>query len=543
MCPILRKVECPRFVVALLVGLTPLTVSAQNARPFEGWKDTGTVRTTKMRCQDLRSLTSYDFSIDTSTLVAAQGERPEHCHIVGQVAPEVRFHVSLPTKWNGRLYMFGNGGYAGESLDAQGRAGFRDRALAAGFAVTNTNTGHDAAREPLASFATNPQKLIDYAYRAVHVTAMTAKEIARSYYGTAASRSYFDGCSTGGRQGLISAQRFPHDFDGIIVGAPVLDFTGTMMHYALMQQAMRNAPALANKFELLAARYYGKCDKVDGIADGIVDDPRRCPFDPATDVPLCTAVNATANDCLTEAEMAAMKAVYSPVVVNGATVFPGFTPGAEALMPSASGPTAGWHGWIATKPGLPPSLGERFVETFFKYMVTPGREQDYKAFDPAKDVAQLRQIGALLNATDPDLSAFHARGGKILLYHGWAEPALSPLMSIKYFEDVQKTMGAKTDDVLRMFMMPGVFHCGGGPGPDAFDRMTPLVDWVERGVAPSRIVVSKLEGNAVKRTRALCPYPQVAKYKGAGSTDDAASFECTSESPSSSSRPRGPSRR
>jgi hypothetical protein len=518
----------PLLTAGLGAALLAADLSAQMPVPFGRWTDTGTVRTTKMRCQDVRSLTTYDFAIDSATLVPAQENRPDVCHVVGQIAPEVRFHVSLPTKWNGRLYMFGNGGYAGEPMDAPGRAAMRDRALAAGFAVTSTNTGHDSAREPLASFATNPQKLIDYAYRAVHVTAMTAKEIARSYYGTAVNRSYFDGCSTGGRQGLTSAQRFPADFDGIIVGAPILDYTGTMTHLALIQQAMRNAPGLANKFELLASRYYGKCDEADGIADGIVDDPRRCPFDPATDVPACTAANAAANDCLTDGEIAALKVLYGGVVVNGTTVFPGFTPGAEALMPSASGPTAGWQGWMATRPGAPPPLLERFVETFFKYMVTPGREQDFKTFDPARDAAQLRAIATLLDATDADLSAFRSRGGKILMYHGWAEPALTPLMSIKYVEQVQKTMGAQTDDFLRLFMMPGVFHCGGGPGPDSFDRVTPLVDWVERGTAPSRIVVSKLEGTAVKRTRPLCPYPQVAAYTGTGSTDDAVNFECRS---------------
>lgn len=509
----------------LILILAASGASAQTQRQFEGWKETATLRSAKLPCAGLRALTNYDFSIDSATIVAARKEGPEFCQVRGQILPEVRFDVSLPARWNGRLYMYGNGGYAGESLEAPQRAGTRDRALSAGFAVAATNTGHDAAREPLASFATNPQKLIDYAYRAVHVTAMTAKEIAHTYYGAPVNRAYFDGCSTGGRQGLISAQRFPGDFDGIIVGAPVLDFTGTMTHYALVQQAVRNAPGLVTKFGLLASRYYGKCDKADGVEDGIVDDPRRCEFNPETDVPSCAA-DAANDQCLTASEAAVLRILYNPVIVNGESVFPGFTPGAEIAMPSAGGPTPGWYGWLTTKPGAPPSLGERFVETFFKYMVTPGRELDWKAFDPAKDLAQMRTIGTLLNATDPDLSAFRARGGKILMYHGWAEPALTPLMSIKYFDAVQKTMRGQTDDFLRLFMLPGVFHCGGGPGPDAFDRVTPLVDWVERAVAPNRIIVSKVEGNVIKRTRPVCPYPQVAIYKGSGSIDDAASFEC-----------------
>lgn len=510
--------------VTLILIATTAGLSAQTQRQFDGWKETATLRAATSPCAGLRALTNYDFSIDAAAVVPARQEGPEFCHVQGQILPEVRFEVSLPARWNGRLYMFGNGGFAGENLSGPGPSRTRDRALSAGFAVARTNTGHDAAREPLASFATNPQKLIDYAYRAVHVTAMTAKEIARAYYGTAVNRSYFDGCSTGGRQGLISAQRFPADFDGIVVGAPVLDFTGTMMHYALVQQAMRNAPGLVTKFGLLASRYYGKCDKADGVEDGIVDDPRRCAFDPAADVPACAA--APGDDCLTDSEVTVLKTLYGPVVVNGATIFPGFTPGAEAAMPSGGGPTPGWYGWLATKPGAPPPLGERFVETFFKYMVTPGREQDWKAFDPARDRAQLRTIGTLLDATDPDLTAFRARGGKILMYHGWAEPALTPLMSLDYFDRVNRTMGASTNDFFRLFMLPGVFHCGGGPGPDAIDAMTPLVDWVERGVAPSRLIAVKREGDAVRRTRPVCPHPQVAIYKGSGSIDDAANFEC-----------------
>ncbi len=511
--------------VAFVVVLAASAAVAQTPRQFEGWKDTAPPRAAKMPCAGLRALTNYDFSIDSATLVPERKEGPEFCHVQGQILPEVRFEVSLPARWNGRLYMLGNGGFAGENLAAPGRGRLRDRALSAGFAVAATNTGHDAAREPGASFATSPQKLIDYAYRAVHVTAMTAKDVARAYYGAPVNRAYFDGCSTGGRQGLISAQRFPADFDGIVVGAPVLDFTGTMMHYALVQQAVRNAPGLATKFGVIASRYYGKCDKVDGVEDGIVDDPRRCEFNPATDVPSCSA-DAASDQCLTESEVAVLRILYNPVVVNGERVFSGFTPGAEFAMPSAGGPTPGWYGWLTTKPGAPPPLGERFVETFFKYMVTPGRELDWKAFDPARDIAQLRTIGTLLNATDPDLTAFRARGGKILMYHGWAEPALTPLMSLDYFDRLNKTMGASTADFFRLFMLPGVFHCGGGPGPDAIDAMTPLVDWVERGIAPTRLVAVKREGDAVKRSRPACPHPQVAVYKGSGSIDDAANFEC-----------------
>lgn len=507
------------LAVAALLALAASPALAQPGQ-FEQWEETATIRGPKTACRDLRALTAYTFSIDAATVVAAQGSAPESCRVAGQILPEVRFEVSLPAKWNGRLYMFGNGGYAGESLPS--RRGVREQALAAGFVVAQTDTGHDASREPLGSFAVNPQKLIDYAYRAVHVTAMTAKEIAREYYGAAVQRAYFQGCSTGGRQGLIAAQRFPADFDGIVVGAPVLDFTGTMLHYAQMNRALLHAPDLLQKVGLLASSVYSKCDALDGLEDGLIDDPRECAFDPATDVPACR-VDAAGKDCFTPAEVSALQAIYGPVVVNGVTVYPGLPVGAEVAVPSQGGTVSGWQGWIVSP--KPPTLVERFMETFFKYLVTPGREIDWRAFDPARDLGQLQRIGTLLNATDPDLRAFRARGGKILMYFGWAEPALNPVRGVQYFEDVQKTTGPSAD-FFRLFMLPGVFHCGGGPGPDTFDAITRLVNWVERGVAPDRPVATKRESGQVTRTRPLCPYPQIAKYTGSGSVDDAANFVC-----------------
>ena len=512
-----------RILFAIMAALfLPSPLAAQVDAQFEAWTAPADYRTPKASCRELRALTDYTLSIDAAVLVAARDAAPEFCQVTGLILPEVGFEVSLPARWNGRLYMFGNGGYAGENLAAPGRVRLRDRALAAGFAVAQTNTGHDAAREPLASFAVDPQKLADYAYRAVHVTAQTAKHVARTYYGTGVERSYFQGCSTGGRQGLIAAQRFPADFDGIVVGAPVLDFTGTMVHYAQMHQALRHAPGLLEKVGEVAARIYSKCDAVDGLADGLIEDPRRCRFDAATEVPACRA-DAPGAGCLTPEEARALQAVYSPVVVNGATVYPGLPVGAEVASASPGGNVSGWQGWIVSP--KPPTLTERFAETFFKYMVAPGREIDWRTFDPAKDLGQLQRIGTLLNATDPDLRPFRARGGRILMYFGWAEPALNPVRGVQYFEEVQKATGP-SGDFFRLFMLPGVFHCGGGPGPDAVDMIAPLVRWVEGGVAPDRLVARKREGEKVVRTRPLCPYPQVARYTGKGSIDDATNFDC-----------------
>jgi feruloyl esterase len=492
---------------------------AQTPGQFEDWTIASTLQAPKMACRDLHALTGYDFSIDAATLVPARNGVPEFCLVQGQILPEIRFEVSLPVSWNRRLYMFGNGGLAGESFSVPVRIQRRDAALTKGFAVTATNTGHDAAREPGASFAQSPQKLIDFAYRAVHVTAVTAKSIARSYYDAAPTRSYFNGCSEGGRQGFVEAQRFPDDFDGLALGAAVIDFTGNFLdgrHRAIAAEALTR-----EKVKLAADAVYAKCDAVDGLKDGLIDDPRRCQFNPATDVPRCSAGGGV--NCLTDADVKAFEAIYRGVVMaSGAVVHPG--------LPVAAEP--GWEGWqIPAANGQPPSK-RQFSQSFFKYMMTPGTEVDWRSFDVDRDIDKVKNIGALLNAVDPDLRRFRARSGRIIQAWGFAEPALNPLTGINYYESVRTTMGAAaTDDFFKLYMVPGMFHCGGGPGPDEADLMTALVNWVERGIAPTQIVARKRVNGTVVRTRPLCPYPMVARYKGSGSIDDAANFACTNPGP------------
>jgi hypothetical protein len=527
----MRKLR--QFTVAVAIALTPAILDAQSGTGmFQNWKDATKPRAPKNACTHLRSLTNYDFSIDNATLVPRQADVPEFCLVQGQIAPEVRFEIGLPKDWNGRLYMFGNGGFAGEPLAAQGRVATRNRAIARGFATAQTNTGHEASREPLATFAANPQKLIDYAYRAVHVTAVTAKTLARAYYDAPASKSYFVGCSTGGRQGLISAQRFPDDFDGIVVGAPVLDFTGTMIHFAAIHRALGATPISAERVKVIAEKVYAKCDAADGLTDGLIDDPRRCQFDPAKDVPQC-ASSTDSGACLTAEQAKAVQVVYGDVMSKGARVFPGLPVGAEAFVPSPTGPRSGWTRWILSDGQ--PTIAQQFAESFFKEMVTPGTPIDWRQFDPERDMDRMTTIKTLLNATDPDLTRFRTQGGKILMYFGWADPALNPLMGINYYEQMRQTMGAGTGEFFRLFMMPGVLHCGGGVGPSLIDPITPLVEWVERGVAPDRLVASQQEGGKTIRTRPLCVYPMVAKYNGSGSKDDAASFTCAPQAAAGSS--------
>src|SRR6185295_18533723 len=411
-----------------------------------------------------------------------------------------------------RLYMFGNGGYAGEPLDAPGRVAVARTALARGFAVAQTNTGHDAVSEPLGTFAASPQKFVDYAYRGVHVTVLTAKRILQAYYDGPPRHSYFDGCSTGGRQGLISAQRFPEDFDGIVVGAPVLNFSGTMIGYATNQRAFAAAPISREKLKLLGDAVYAKCDAADGLSDGLIDDPRRCTFRASTDVPRC-ASDVDGPACFTAAQIRTLETVYGGTTRRGDEVFPGWPVGAEIATPGPNGVAASaWIPWFVAAPDARP-IQASFGETFFKNMAfgRPVPEYDWSTFKIESDLDKLQTARAALDATDPDLSRFKARGGKIVSYFGWADPALNPMMGVQYYETVTQKLGPSTSDFYRLFMVPGMFHCGGGVGTSTFDAFTPLVEWVEKGATPQTIVGSRMVDGKAVRTRPLCPYPQIAK--------------------------------
>ena len=527
-----RQDDLSRFVFRVLLLAAAFTLGsparAQNGSQFKEWKPSlnqGAAMKPKLDCNSLVGLTGYEFSIETATLIPASGDVPEFCHVTGQILPEVRFEVSLPTSWNSRLYMFGNGGYAGEPLSAPQRINTRNTALRRGFSVAQTNTGHDAAIEPLGSFAISRQKLLDYAWRAVHVTAETSKRLVRAYYGNLPGRSYFDGCSTGGRQGLMSAQRFPDDFDGIVVGAPVLDLSGTNTNSASNARALDAAPIPLEKLKIVAERVYAKCDRMDGLADGLIDDPRRCEFDPGKELPICPG-DVDGRDCFTAAQIRTLEAIYRGAESGGKRIFFGQPVGAEIEMPAGNEMRSGWNGWIIAPGGR--SLATMFSETFFRYMAfdKPNPNYELKSFNLDSEVGRLQPISRILDAKNPDLSRFRSRGGKIIMYFGWADPALNPLMGIDYYEKVRDLAGQSTTDFFRLFMVPGMAHCRGGVGTDEFDAFTALVEWAEKGVTPNQLAASQSRAGKVVRTRPLCPYPQVAKYNGTGNPDDAASFAC-----------------
>lgn len=478
-------------------------------------------------CDSLASFTGDGIVSIQARMVAATADTPQHCRVTGVIAPEVAFEVNLPDRWNRRFYMTGNGGLAGDPVDTPNN-GERTAALSNGFVHARTNTGHDARKEPSGSFVlSNPQKAIDYAYRAVHVTADTAKKIANDYYGRSITFSYWNSCSNGGRQGLLEAQRYPGDFDGIVAVAPWVDQTGFSIGATWNQKALSAAPVTPATMALVAEKVMDKCDAVDGLKDGLIDDPRACRFDAARDVPACGA-GTDGTDCLTAAQAAAINKVYSGPVSNGKPLIAGFMPGSEAVTTAPNGATnSGWVGAIVpAQPGAKPA-DFNLAEGVLRYLILDPPQPNYDAmtFDYDRDTALVSRWGRQADAKQADLSAFRQSGGKLIITYGWADQILQPTMGVNYYEQVVSS-NPNAKEFARLFMMPGVAHCGGGVGPDRNDAVTAVIDWVEKGKAPDMLLASKVTNGTVVRTRPLCPYPQVARYNGQGSIDDAANFSC-----------------
>jgi feruloyl esterase len=391
--------------------------------------------------------------------------------------------------------------------------------LARGYATASTDTGHEGTNGD-ASFALgHPEKVIDFGYRAVHEMTVKATAIVASYYGSSPKRSYWNGCSTGGRQGLKEAQRFPSDFDGIVAGAPANNFTHLQAQFVWVAQAMHKDDASyipPSKYSIIHDAALQACDARDGVKDGVLEDPTRCAFDPQ--VLECHGADGA---CLTAAQVKAARSVYSPAT-NPRTkqqIYPGLVPGSEL----------GWAAQAGPQLAGPPS-------GHFKYVVFKDPNWDYRTFNFDSDMALADEIdNGTLSATDPDLNAFFAHGGKLLQYHGWSDNQLSPLNSVNYYRSVLEAMGGESHvkDSYRLFMIPGMPHCReddriprGGNGLNNFDSISILEQWVEHGEAPDRIIASRTVDGKIERTRPLCPYPLVATYKGRGSSDDFASFSC-----------------
>jgi feruloyl esterase len=476
-------------------------------------------------CENLTRLSLPGVTISSATSVAAGKftppsqnspvDVPAFCRVAAVIWPEVKFEIWMPAGWNRKLLAVGNGGLAGS-------INFRQMIdpLQRGYATSSTDTGHESRNNDASWAQGHMQKVLDFAYRSIHVMAEADKAIIDAFYGSRPAHAYFSGCSQGGQEALMSVQRYPQDFDGVIAGDPANFWTHNQIsHLWTVLATEGNQYIPASKIAALADAVNTACDQLDGIRDGILNDPRRCHFDPST--LLCHGNDAPT--CLTAPQVEAVKKLYEG---PGEQIYPGLLPGGE------TGP-GGWGNWITgAKPGA--SGHANLGLPFFKYIVFENPDWDVQSFKfetaPGfdNDVQFLDdKLAAIFNATSPDLHAFQQNGGKLIQYHGWSDPDITPLNSIHYYESVQAATPG-TSEFYRLYLVPGMQHCGGGPGPTQFDTISALEQWVEKGVAPDKIVASHITGNgAVDRTRPLCPYPQEAEWKGTGSTDLAENFACS----------------
>jgi Tannase and feruloyl esterase len=496
-------------------------------------------------CDSLAGLKLADTTITSAATVAAGAftlpvslpsfkKLPAFCRVQGVIQPSsdshIEFEVWMPSSgWNGKFHGEGNGGFAG-SIDYSALAA----SVLSGYASSSTDTGHRGGATDASWALGHPEKIVDFGYRAIHETAEKSKAVVRAFYGDSARHSYFSSCSNGGRQALMEAQRYPADYDGIIAGAPAASFTRIVASFTWDLQALETDPASyipTNKYPAIEAAAVAACDARDGVKDGVIDDPTKCGFKPAT--LLCNGPESAA--CLTQPQITALEKIYAgPRNSQGQQLYPGFMPGGE------SGAGMGWAAWIS---GAAPhkSLQYAFATQGGANLIYQNAAWDFRAYNLDHDVKVADDtMGQRLNAVDPNLKALKDRGGKLILYHGWSDPALAPMATVNYYQSVVAKMGQKdTADFVRLYMVPGMQHCSFGPGPDSFGALPggPQADtehsmsvalerWVEKGPAPAQIVASKYAAERVVRSRPLCPYPQIARYSGSGSTDDAANFSC-----------------
>jgi tannase/feruloyl esterase len=492
-----------RFLVAGATAL--LTVAAVSGRSLEAAASCG-------------GLASLALPGATITLVREVGAAAEpfkaprsFCRVAATLKPssdsDIAIELWMPTaNWNGKLLAVGNGAFNGTIA-----YGAMAAALGRGYAAASTDTGHVGGS---ASFALgHPEKVIDFGWRAVHEMTVISKRIIAEYYGAGPRLSYWSGCSAGGRQGMKEAQRFPADFDGIVAGAPGLDWTGRAAKAVSVAQALQKDEAARlspAKTTMVHAAVLAACDALDGVKDGVIDDPKRCAFDPVA--LQCTGADEAT--CLTAAQVRTVRMLYSPHV-NPRThrEVAGLQPGSEL----------GWTGMGWSASARATGLDQ------FRFLVFKDATWDIDKFDLESDLVRADEADHdTINALDPNLRPFIERGGRLIQYHGWSDPQISPGNSVQYYQRVVDALGGagKVDASYRLFMAPGMAHCGGGDGPNTFDMVGALEQWVELGKAPDRVIASHAANGVVDRTRPLCPYPQVAAYKGSGPTDDAANFVC-----------------
>jgi feruloyl esterase len=479
-------------------------------------------------CEDIKTLKLANTTITAAETVAAgafkqpgpggaKGKQnpafrnlASFCRVAATLSPvadssiQIEVWMPLSAAWNGSLQSVGNGAWAG-SISYPAMA----TALADGYATASTDTGHPDGNS--ANFVPgHPEKVIDFAYRAVHQMTVTAKAIIEANYGRRPMRSYFNGCSTGGRQALVEVQKYPNDYDGVIAGAPA-NYTTHLQGAQVWTTAVVNRDPASNipaaKYALLHDAALAACDANDGVKDGVIESPLKCNFDPK----VLACKGADAPTCLTDPQVEAARKTYAgPKDAKGKSLFPGMEPGSET-------------GWATLSSKAPMA----YAEDIYKLLVFNDATWNYLTFDAERDMARAdKEIGPLMDSVDPKIKRFVSHNGKLLMYHGWADPGIAPRNSVNYYDSVMDAMGRAATSNVRLFMVPGMGHCGGGDGTSTFNMMSAISQWVETNKSPERIEASRTRGGKTDRTRPLCAFPQVAKYNGSGSTDESANFAC-----------------
>ena len=506
------------ITLTLFIALLPFNASAQvgaNKKPC--------LTAVQLRKIDLPDVTITKVEAKTKDTIKSQETFIPSVAITvpffraeGIIGKEIYFELFLPQQWNGRFLMSGNGGFAG--MIQNDLVTYVNR----GYALVATNTGHTGSPIKADWALNNMERQVNFGKLAVHRTAVVSKSIINKFYCSAPSYSYFLGCSRGGGQAMMEAQQYPDDFDGIVAGAPAFDWPAIGAKFINVCQANypdpKNLqhPVITNdNLKLLQKLVFEQCDKLDGLSDQILNDPRNCQVD-LSKLPVCPS-DVAASECFTKQQLNAIKAVYEPLVIDNAQVYPGFPPGLEAANGS-------WDVWI-TGSGMQgmPSLHYLFGTDMFKYLVYNDPSWDYSKYGFNNFLKETAYAAAFLNATSTDYSGLKKSNGKMIMYHGWNDPALSALATVQHYEEAMK----KNNDLLstvRLFMMPGMLHCADGTGPDSVDWVVLIQDWVEKNKTPERVVASKKEKGKVVMTRPVFPYPKKAVYNGGGDSNDEKSF-------------------
>ena len=489
--------------VSIILGSVSIFLSAQ----------TKSNSTPCILCEQLKELRLPDV-----TILEATETEEGHCRVLGRISKEINFELLLPRSWNNRFLMGGGGGFVG-SITNQFRY-----SVDAGFATAGTDTGHEGPIQSASWALNNMERELNFGRLAVHRTATVSEAIIRVFYCSYPIYSYFLGASRGGGQAMVEAQFYPEDFDGIVAFAPAISWPEFGAKFVQNVQKIYpdskniNRPVVTlDNLRLLQKYVLQRCDALDGVEDSIINDPQECRFDFSV-LPVCPD-NKANSGCFTTQQLEAIRTIYSPLISKKDTIYPGFPLGGE-------NEPQGWRLWITGSDTARKiqCLQYYFGTDIFKYFVFNDPDWDYTKYDFSSYVKDTKYASSFLDATQTDYSEFKRRGGKLIFVHGWSDPALSAYATIDHYKALEK----KDKDLrsyARLFLLPGVLHFEGGAGPDNADWIKSITDWVEKDVAPERVVVSKIINNQIVMTRPVYPYPKKAKYDGTGNTNLESSFK------------------